>query len=322
MQKPDLILCHRPVSERKIDIRVDVLSTGEMKASNQTDNLKELFIKLAGKAAFLHQAQDGRYTAPCIRILGEDIVFTLFNHGGSISTQPINIHSSPEIFLCILLRITFASRITLGFDPTVHEVKNKTRDIKVTLVDGGKGVINVNELLFISGSLHGCGTTIWSSHFTRSGVDDEVVVKDSFMDPLCRYTEGRILAMLNQAGVVGVPELILKQLVQTEHPLTKVLVTNLTHIARTLLSSHFDKPLYHLHVLSRLVTKPCGHPIFEFSSLAELLIGFMDCITSEPPAVEFPYVSLTKSSKRIVMWSNLPKFCIATSVSSICCLSQ
>ena len=321
MRKPDLILCHRPVSERKIDIRVDVLSIGEMKASNQTDNLKESFIELAGKAAFLHQAQDGCYAAPCIRILGEDVVFTLFNRGGSISTQPINIHSSPEIFLCILLGITFASHITLGFDPTIHEVKNKTRDIEVTLVDGGKGVINVNKLLFISGSLHGRGTTIWSSHLTRSGVDDEVVVKDLFVDPLHRYTKGRILAMLNQAGVVGVPELILEQLVQTEHPLTKALVTNSTHIAHTLLSSHFDKPPYHLCVLSHLVTKPHGHPIFKFSSLAELMIGFMDCIMSEPPAVEFPYVSLTKSLKRIVMRSNLPKFCITTSVSSICCLS-
>ena len=314
-------MCHRLVSERKIDIRVDVLSIGEMKASNQTDNLKELFIELMGKVVFLHQAQDSRYAVPCIQILGEDIVFTLFNHGGSISTQPINIHSSPEIFLHILLGITFASRITLGFNPTIHKVKNKTRDIEVTLVDGGKGVINVNELLFISGSLHGHGTTIWSGHLTRSGVDDEVVVKDSFVDPLRRYTKGRILAMLNQAGVVGVPELILEQLIQTEHPLTKALVTNLTHIARTLLSSHFDKPLYHLHVLSCLVTKPRGHPIFKISSLAELLIGFMDCIMSEPLTVEFLYVSLTKSSKRIVMWSNSPKFCIATSVSSICCLS-
>ena len=136
-----------------------------MKASNQTDNLKELFIELVGKVAFLHQAQDSRYTAPYIWI-------------------PINIHSSPEIFLHILLRITFASHITLGFDPTVHEVKNKTRNIKVTLVDGGKGVININKLLFISGSLHDCGMTIWSGHLTWSGVNDEVVVKDSFVDPL------------------------------------------------------------------------------------------------------------------------------------------
>ena len=127
--------------------------------------------------------------------------------------------------------------------------------------------------------------------------------------------------MLNQAGVVGVPELILEQLIQTEHPLTKALITNSTHIACTLLSSHFDKPPYHLHVLSHLVTKPCGYPIFEFSFLAELLIRFMDCIMSEPPTVEFLYVSLTKSSKHIMMWSNSPKFCIMTSVSSICCLS-
>ena len=128
-------------------------------------------------------------------------------------------HTSPELFLCILLRVTFVPWTTLGFDPTVHEVKNKTRDIEVTLISGNT-TINVNELLFISGSLHGCGTTVWSSTLMLSGETQDVVVKDSFIDPLRRYTKGRILAMLNKAGVVSVPQLVHKQLVQIEHPVT------------------------------------------------------------------------------------------------------
>ena len=107
----------------------------------------------------------------------------LFDRGGSLSTQAINMHASPELFLRILLGVTFAPWTTLGFDPTVHKVKNKTRDIEVTLISGNT-TINVNELLFISGSLHGHRTTVWSGTLTLSGETQDIVVKDSFVDPL------------------------------------------------------------------------------------------------------------------------------------------
>ena len=69
----------------------------------------------------------------------------------------------------------------LRFDCTVHEVRNKTRDIEVTLVDGTRTSVNVNELIFISGSLHGRGMTVWSGWFTcqLSGVEE-----DCFIDPV------------------------------------------------------------------------------------------------------------------------------------------
>lgn len=155
-----------------------------MKQSNQKDKLNALFIELTGKVMFLHQAQDGWYATPCIQVLGKDVIFTIFDCNGSISTQPINIHNSSELFLCILLGITFAPQIMLNFDLTVHKEKNKTRDIKVTLVDREKTVINISELLFISSSLHGHGMTVWCGCLTWSGVGHDIVVKDSFIDPL------------------------------------------------------------------------------------------------------------------------------------------
>jgi hypothetical protein len=289
LQKPDLILCHQPISsEKKIDMRVNVLSIGEMKCWGSDKQTQESFIELAGKVAFLHKAQDGRHATPCIRVLGEDVVFTVFDRGGSISTHPINIHNFPELFLRILLGIMFAPCMMLGFDSTVHEVKNKARDIKVTLADGTRTSVNVNELIFISGSLHGRETTVWSSWFTcqLSGAEGEVVVKDCFIDPLQRYTKGKILAMLNKGKVTGVPRLIHEQLVLVEHPITKEMITNSTHILHALLGIPPDDPRYQLRVLSRLVTMPRGYPIFEFSSLAELLVSFFDCITCESPLVE------------------------------------
>ncbi|KAF8141757.1 hypothetical protein EV363DRAFT_1143568, partial [Boletus edulis] len=81
------------------------------------DKLKELFIELAGKVAFLHQAQsDGCYATPCLQVLGKDVIFTLFDRGSSISTHPINIHIFPKLFLCILLETTFTQHTMLGFD--------------------------------------------------------------------------------------------------------------------------------------------------------------------------------------------------------------
>ena len=92
--------------------------------------------------------------------------------------------------------------------------------------------------------------------------------------------------MLNKAKVTGAPRLICEQLVPVEHPITKEMITNSTHILRTLLGIPLDDPRYQLRVLSHLVTMPRGYPIFEFSSLAELLVSLFDCITCESPLVE------------------------------------
>ncbi|KAG6372689.1 hypothetical protein JVT61DRAFT_7454 [Boletus reticuloceps] len=217
--------------------------------------------------------------------MGEDVVFTFFDRGGSISTSPISMHKSPKLFLHILLRITFAPCMTLSFDPTVHEVKNRTRDIEVTLL-GGTETINVNELLFISGSLHGQGTIIWSGQLTWLGVEQEVVVKDCFIDPLRPYTEGNILAMLNDAKVAGVPQLIHEQLVQTEQPIMKDAITNSTHILCTLLGAPQTIPC--TNYASSPAWLQCPEATLSSNSLPSQSswLVFLDCITSHCGALE------------------------------------
>ena len=94
--------------------------------------------------------------------------------------------------------------------------------------------------------------------------------------------EGHILKMLEKAEVKGVLILVHKQQVQTPHPITRELINHSTHTLRTLLCRSFQA-LYYL-VLSCLVSKPRGYPIFDFNSLAELLVGLIDCLcgASEP----------------------------------------
>ena len=147
----------------------------------------------------------------------------LFDQGGSISTHPLNIDQFPEEFLQILLGITFADGIILSFDPTISPVKDDQKQIQISLPDQDY-VVFINTLLFSSRSLHGWGTTVWCSKVTIcKQPEEEVVLKDSWVDPLQRFSEGRILKMLGEARVKGVPVLVHEQQVQMQHPISKPL---------------------------------------------------------------------------------------------------
>ena len=81
------------------------------------------------------------------------------------------------------------------------------------------------------------------------------------------------------ARVKGVPILVHEQQVQTEHPVTQEFINHSTHILCTLLGPS-PQPSYYLCVLSRLVSRPRGYPIFDFNSLPELLVRLIDCLSS------------------------------------------
>ena len=270
----------RDKGDEKFDMRTDVYSIGEVKKTSSKDNKKASYLELAGKITFLLEAQDGHYAVPGIQLLGREIILTLFDRGGSVSTHPLNIDEFPKEFLRILLGITFADGIILGFDPTISPVKDDQKQIQISLPDQDY-VVFVDTLLFSSGSLHGRGTTVWCGKVTIcKQPEEEVVLKDSWVDPLRRFTEGRILKMLGEAGVKGVPILVHEQQVQTQHPVTGQILNHSTHILRSLVTADSRAP-YYLRVLSRLVSKPRGHPLFDFNCLAELLVGIIDCLCGE-----------------------------------------
>ena len=171
-------------ADGKFDMKTDVYSIGEVKKRNSKDNEKVLYLELVGKVSFLLEAQDGCYAAPGIQLLGQEIILMLFDQGGSISTHPLNIDQFPEEFLQILLGITFADGIILGFDPTISPVKDDQKQIQISLPDQDY-VVFIDTLLFSSRSLHGWGTTIWCSKVTIcKQPEEEVILKDSWVDPL------------------------------------------------------------------------------------------------------------------------------------------
>ena len=110
----------------------------------------------------------------------------------------------------------------------------------------------------------------------RAKRSERVVVKDSWIDPLRKYTEGMILTMLQKERIEGVPILIHEQQVKAAHPSSRpskiIMANNSTHTIRSVV----NQPSYYLRVLSHIVTKPIGVGITEFSCLGELLVAFLD----------------------------------------------
>lgn len=272
----------------------DVLVFGEMKNTNCSETLKTSFTEIAGKTSVLLYAQDGRHAAPSLRILGSSISLTFFDQGGSLETYPIDVHADLEMFLRIVVGLAKASFSQLGFDVSLLDETGSKRVLVAWKGGGDVTEVTIDSLLFISDIMHGRGTTVWrgsmddsenNSHSsnhrwprTRTGV----VIKDSWIDPLRRYTEGTILKLLNAAGVAGVPTLLHEEQVQGPHPTQPGVLCNLsTHLLRSLLSeasrsAHHRR--YQLRVLSRLISIPVGVEVLKFNSLAELLIAFIDYI--------------------------------------------
>jgi len=224
-----------------------------VKNCDRKDNEKSSYIETAGKTSCLLYAQDGHHAVPCIRILGSHIYFTLFDHGGSLSTCSYDIHHSPHNFLRIHIGVTSGSLHTLGFNVSINwrqkpgdgEPVDLKKEIKIQVDLTTQFTIELTKVLFISNNLFGRGTTVWGGVMEIG----EVVVKDSWIDPLRKYTEGFILWVLNGHMIKGVPMLIHEQQVKAPYPSTikNLPVNSSTHFIRSdLAHAKYETSNYYL----------------------------------------------------------------------------
>ena len=124
-----------------------------------------------------------------------------------------------------------------------------------------------------------------------------VVVKDSWIDPLWKYTEGMILHLLNEKGIQSVPSLLYEGQVRTLLVTSEEILANTHFIRLTLLWNPTSCPHdYHLHILYCLITQPIGILITEFHSLGELLVAFLNYLIGEC----LPFKTSPYSSDRIL----------------------
>ena len=189
IRKPDLLLCKEGVitkwvtQQEKFDMRTNIYSIEEVKKKYSEEYKKDSYVELARKAAFLLEAQDGCCAVPGIQLLGTAIILTLFDWGGSISTYPLDIHLFPQQFLCILLSITFTEGTMLSFDPTISPAQNSQKTIQI-VKQGKEYHILVDMLPFFSSLLHSWGTTMWSGKVTFDKEEQDVIIKDLWVDLL------------------------------------------------------------------------------------------------------------------------------------------
>ncbi|KAI6161678.1 hypothetical protein EDD17DRAFT_1758519 [Pisolithus thermaeus] len=155
------------LEEHQFNLRTNVYVIGELKNRYSTDNTRASFTKLTRKVVFQLENQDGQYAMPGLQILGDHIILALFDWGGSISTHPLHIHQYPEAFLHVLLGITFSDAVVLGFDTMISPIEEGKKKVQI-IRDGKECFVWVNQLLFISGLLHGRGTTVWSGVVTQA----------------------------------------------------------------------------------------------------------------------------------------------------------
>ncbi|KAI6109303.1 hypothetical protein EDD16DRAFT_1522535 [Pisolithus croceorrhizus] len=160
--------------------------------------------------------------APCFCILGSSIHSMIFDHGGSLSTCSYDINSKLLDFMCILISITSAPHEILGFDASTtwewQQCNGKTVGVKALNVweDNTELSIELDRVLFISDNLFSRGTMVWGGMIRgmQARTREPVVMKDSWIDPLQKYTEGRILFILNVHKIKGVLTLVHEQQVK------------------------------------------------------------------------------------------------------------
>ena len=97
--------------------------------------------------------------------------------------------------------------------PPMINIDGKRRKwLKIVNKEGRVCKIWLEKILSISDSLVGRGSTVWEGVIDSDipGADNAVAIKDSWINPLRKYTKGMILHILAQNGVEGVPTLLAK----------------------------------------------------------------------------------------------------------------
>ncbi|KAF8835631.1 hypothetical protein BDN67DRAFT_1015388 [Paxillus ammoniavirescens] len=94
-----------------------------MKSQNSADTIKQSLIEVMGKVTQILYVQDGRHSVPVLRILDTKIMLSFFDRGGSVS---------PEMFLQILIGISFSPPPEISFDQMIIPHDDKIKQILVT----------------------------------------------------------------------------------------------------------------------------------------------------------------------------------------------
>lgn len=259
-RKPDLFGYQEPLLEfgEKRPYWMKVGPLGELK----TGDLKphEVLVDLANKAFCTFRAQDDRRYVVAISFHKFDVALYLFDRSGACHTSYLNMHKEPENFLRILLGMTMADDVYLGYDPTMTLTDDDSRWISINQLD-----YEITWRVFRSAMIRGRATTCWIVE--RLGVF--YAVKDTWAHVGRIKTEADFLTRAIEAGVKGILTLISSTIVRIfgKDDTTENIRGNVPGLEN--------------RIHRRLVFKECGMPLTSFKSKKELISALIDAVNSK-----------------------------------------
>lgn len=221
-RKPDLVCCD-PMMHNEGDWS-HFIAVGELKSGKYED----VYELLAERATVLLRNQDSRRFVLTFALVKQLMTVALFDRGGSIVTEPLDIKRHPLLFLQFILGLTFAPLVSLGYDTTVT-AHRKCRTLSSNHIPN----IHLLCTLYVAERAHGRGTVVWlaklknlpatdvpkfiRTHFSKNwSTDPTIIIKDIWSDENSSLTEGMILALLKMKGVQGVPRILAEERVLSE----------------------------------------------------------------------------------------------------------
>jgi len=245
--------------------------------------------RLAANIHQMFQNQENRWFAYGLVITETEITVYMFDHSGTVASQPCNYHREPEQFWAIISGLASHKTECAGFDSTIigNGPYMKIQTFEPT-EDGlpMEARYTVHGKLFQFHSLVGRGTICWSA----TGLDDSeslFVIKDAWIAPETlegRESEGSLLCHIRNQGIVT----SVVQMRHSEEVRRGADVIDLDTVFRNRQVEHscsHDRKLDHVH--THIVMDNHGKPLDRFATCKELLLEFHDAVlgVQGPPSL-------------------------------------
>lgn len=158
----------------------------------------KLMTEMHNLAYCIFKSQDDRHYVPGITLFGNIVHLYVYDRGGLIITEGINIHKRPRTFIHLLLGLTYASDTCLGFDPNIITYDDGRRAINIC---NHKYVIII--IIYRSIMLQGQATTCYYVVYKGKAY----VIKDYWVLLTRGQSEVDFIKIAWEAGVRSIAEL-------------------------------------------------------------------------------------------------------------------
>jgi len=224
----------------------------------------------------LYEQQINRRFQIVISISGPNLCVAVFDKGGLLISEELDIDAHPFKFFRLILGLAYASPEWLGFDTSIHASPNNGAIIVVR-----DEIFEILEVLHKEIALFGRSTLVLRCRSTED--DQEYVVKDCWMRRSKMYNTREVGLMKRAKGIAGVPTLVSAEALE---------VSGRDSLGKSDVSTHLDSTGFLRGVFDdeyrrkgtnvldhhRFVMAPVGDHLSSFSSKSELIVAIADAI--------------------------------------------